>query len=162
MNCLKNWSALTWSWLIKSKYNGDWLQKVRILGLDPGEKKIGVAITDPLGITAQGLAVIAFDCLDHALAEIAAICRKYGVEKIVVGNPINMNGTTGPAAENAATFAASLRKKLDLPVDMVDERLTSISAEKTLVSAGVSRKNRRELKDKLAAVIILESYLAFK
>jgi len=133
---------------------------VRILGLDPGEKRIGVAVTDPLGITAQGIDVISYQDLDTALEKIKAVCREYGVEKIVVGNPINMNGTRGPAAESAALFAKQLRERLELPVEMIDERLTSLSAERTLISGGVSRKNRREVKDKLAAVIILENYLA--
>jgi len=133
---------------------------VRILGLDPGEKRIGVAVTDPLGITAQGIDVINYQDIETALEKIKAICRDYEVEKIVVGNPINMNGTRGPASENAGQFARILRERLKLPVEMIDERLTSISAERTLISGGVSRKNRREVKDKLAAVIILENYLA--
>jgi len=133
---------------------------VRILGLDPGEKRIGVAVTDSLGITAQGVGVIKYDRIENALEEIASICYKYGVSKIVVGDPINMNGSKGPASENAAIFASRLHQKLQLPVDMIDERLTSISAEKSLISGGVNRKNRRKIKDKLAAVMILESYLS--
>jgi len=133
---------------------------VRILGLDPGEKRIGVAVTDPLGITAQGIDVITYRDLDHALEEIKKICREYEVEKIVVGNPLNMNGSSGPASEKAVLFADQLAEVLELPVEMIDERLTSISAERTLINGGVRRKNRREVKDKLAAVMILENYLA--
>ncbi len=132
---------------------------MRILGLDPGEKRIGVAVTDPLGITAQGIDVINYDSLEQAFSEIEAICREYGVVKIVVGNPINMNGTRGPASENASRFAEKLREGLKLPVELVDERLTSVSAERTLISGGVRRKKRRDVKDKLAAVMILENYL---
>ncbi len=133
---------------------------MRILGLDPGEKRIGVAVTDPLGITAQGIDVITFHDLDTALEKVKDICREYEIEKIVVGNPLNMNGSVGPASENAAMFAKKLKEKLELPVDMIDERLTSLSAERTLISGGVRRKERREVKDKLAAVMILENYLA--
>jgi len=133
---------------------------VRILGIDPGEKRIGVAITDPLGITAQGLEVITFTNQDEALEKIEQICLDYDVDKIVVGNPLNMNGTRGPAAEKALLFAEQLRQILDLPVIMVDERLSTVSAEKTLISGGVNRNKRRDLRDKLAAALILEAYLS--
>jgi putative holliday junction resolvase len=133
---------------------------VRILGLDPGEKRIGVAITDPLCITAQGLAVITYEQPEEALEQIAAICCEYAVEKIVVGNPLNMNGTIGPASEHAVYFADSLKALLGLQVVMIDERLTSVSAERTLISGGASRKKRRKVQDKLAAALILEQYLA--
>ena len=133
---------------------------VRILGIDPGEKRIGVAITDPLGITAQGLEVITFTSQDEALEKIEKICLDYDVDKIVVGNPLNMNGTRGPAAEKALLFAEQLRHLLDLPVVMVDERLSTVSAEKTLIFGGVSRNKRRDLKDKLAAALILEAYIS--
>ena len=132
----------------------------RILGLDPGEKRIGVAITDPLGITAQGLEVITFSSLDEALEKLEKILLNYAINKIVVGNPLNMNGTKGPAAEKALLFAEKLRQRLDQEIVMIDERLSSISAEKTLISAGVSRKNRRKVKDKMAAVLILETYIS--
>ena len=128
--------------------------------MDPGEKRIGVAVTDSLGITAQGIDVIACRDLETALEEIGTICRNYNVNKIVVGNPLNMNGTRGPASEKAVLFAEKLKEKLNLPVELFDERLTSISAERTLISGGVRRKNRRRVKDKLAAVLILENYLA--
>jgi len=133
---------------------------VRILGLDPGEKRIGVAITDPLGITAQGIDVITYHTLENALEKIQAICREYEVVKIVVGNPLNMNGSRGPSSENAVRFAEKLQDTLELPVELVDERLTSVSAERTLISGGVRRKERREIRDKLSAVMILENYLA--
>lgn len=133
---------------------------MRILGLDPGEKRIGVAITDPLGITAQGIDVINYTSLDEALGEIQKICLSYGVERIVVGNPLNMDGTGGPAAEKAMEFAESLQKSLNLEVIMVDERLSSVSAEKTLISGGVSRRNRRNVRDKIAAALILETYIS--
>ncbi len=133
---------------------------MRILGLDPGEKRIGVAVTDPLGITAQGIDVIVFEDLDIALKEIKKICENYKVEKIIVGNPLNMNGTRGPGSINAGQLAELIEEKIGVPVELIDERLTSISAEKILISGGVRRKNRRKVKDKLAAVMILENYLA--
>jgi len=133
---------------------------LRILGLDPGEKRIGVAISDPLGITAQGLEVISYTEPEQALDRISDLCFYYSVEKIIVGNPLNMNGSRGSASELAEKFAESLNSKTGLPVEMLDERLTSGSAEKTLIAGGVSRKKRRKVKDKLAAVLILEQYLA--
>lgn len=133
---------------------------MRILGLDPGEKRIGVAISDPLGITAQGIEVITYTSLEEALEQIKKICLDYEVDKIVIGHPLNMNGSRGPASEKALLFAARLQQMLGVSVVMVDERLSSVSAEKTLISAGVSRKNRRDLKDKLAATLILELYLS--
>jgi len=133
---------------------------VRILGLDPGEKRIGVAITDPLGITAQGVKVITYTSMEEALEQIKKICLDYEVDKVVIGHPLNMNGSRGPASEKALLFATRLQQMLGVSVVMVDERLSSVSAEKTLISAGVSRKNRRDLKDKLAATLILELYLS--
>ena len=135
---------------------------MRILGLDFGEKRIGVAITDPLGITAQGIDVITYTTSDEAFGRIEVICRSYGVEKIVVGNPLNMNGTKGAAAENALLFTNRLKRLLNRPVVLIDERLTSVSAEKTLIAGGVNRKNRREVRDKLAAALILELYMSLQ
>lgn len=135
---------------------------MRILGLDPGEKRIGVAVSDPLGITAQGIEIIEYASPDKALDEINSICLKYGVEKIVVGLPLHMSGEKGTAAEKAEEFAEELRRKLNIPVAMVDERLTSSRVEKTLLEGGVRRKKRREVRDKLAAVLILEQYLTMQ
>jgi putative holliday junction resolvase len=134
--------------------------KRRVLGIDPGEKRIGVAITDPLGITAQALDVICFTNIDEALSRIEEICRQYDVEKIVVGNPLNMNGSRGHAAIRASRFADKLQKKLGLPLVMVDERLTSVSADKALLEGDMSRKKRRNKRDKLAAAMILETYIS--
>jgi len=133
---------------------------LRILGLDPGEKRIGVAVSDPLGITAQGITVITYSELDEALARIEDICSSYSIDKIVVGNPLKMNGSRGSSSDKAAIFAKVLHNRLGLPVEMIDERLTSASAERTLLTGNVSRKKRRTVKDKLAAVLILEQYLA--
>ena len=133
---------------------------VRVLSLDPGEKRVGVAISDALGITAQGLETINYLSLEQVLGEIKKVCAAYGVEKIIVGNPLNMNGTSGPASDKAAQLAERLREYLKLPVSMVDERLTSKIAESVLISGGYSRKKRRAKVDKIAAVLILETYLS--
>ncbi|MDY6826387.1 MAG: Holliday junction resolvase RuvX [Bacillota bacterium] len=133
---------------------------MRILGLDPGEKRIGVAVTDPLGLTAQGISVISYDRLEDALNEIEGICRHYEVTEVVVGNPLKMNGSRGTASEKAEKFAEKLRRKLDLPVILIDERLTTAGAERTMIAGGASRKKRRETRDKLAAALILDLYIS--
>lgn len=135
---------------------------MRLLGIDPGEKRIGVAVSDPLGITAQGLEVINYKNIDEAIERIEQICREYEILTIVVGNPLNMSGSKGTASEKAEEFAALLRQKVSVEVEMIDERLTSSSAEKLLISGGASRKKRRQVKDKIAAVLILETYLALQ
>jgi putative Holliday junction resolvase len=135
---------------------------VRLLGIDPGEKRIGIAVSDPLGITAQGLEVISYKNLDEAVERIRQLCCEYEISTIVVGNPLNMSGSKGAASEKAEEFAALLRQNVSAEVEMIDERLTSSSAEKLLISGGASRKKRRQVKDKIAAVLILETYLALQ
>ena len=133
---------------------------MRLLSIDPGEKRIGVAISDPLAITAQGLETIAFTEQEQALDRIAALCEEYGVEKLIVGNPLKLDGSRGKAAELAADLAHRLEQRTGLPVIMVDERFTSGSVEKILIADGTRRKKRRAVRDKLAAALILETYLA--
>ncbi len=133
---------------------------MRILGVDPGEKRIGLAVSDPLGITARGLETVHFEDLELALKRIASICSEYEISRIVVGNPINMNGSCGPAAEKAEKLAILLKEKTGLPVYLHDERLTSGRAEKLLIEGGLRREKRRRVKDKLAAALILESFMA--
>ncbi|NMA92883.1 MAG: Holliday junction resolvase RuvX [Firmicutes bacterium] len=132
---------------------------MRILGLDYGQKRVGVAITDPLGITAQGLEVITFTDPQVLLARVGDLCSKYDVEKIVVGLPLRLDGSRGPAAEMAKQFKDLLKKSIGLPVIMVDERLTTRAAEQVLLAGNVRRKKRKGLQDKLAAVLILDTYL---
>lgn len=132
---------------------------MRILCVDPGSKRLGLAISDPLGLTAQGLTVIDATHTAAALEEIEALCRTYGVEKIIVGNPLNMNGSRGPAAEGAAQLARKLGHETGLAVELVDERLTSRRAEQEMIRGGLKRQKRRQIRDKLAAVMILETYL---
>lgn len=133
---------------------------MRILGLDLGEKRIGAAVSDPLGITAQGIDTISYSRPEEALQKIKDICLEYEIEKVVVGNPIQMSGLEGPASVAAANFADRLREELVLPVELIDERLTTRIAEKILINGGVRRKKRRKVRDKLAAVLILETYLS--
>lgn len=133
---------------------------MRLLGLDPGEKRIGVAISDPLAITAQSLETISFEQIEEALQRIVEICRDYEVGKIIVGNPLKLDGSIGRAAELAGRFACLVKVRTGLEVVMVDERLTSGSVEKMLIAGSARRSERRRVKDKLAAALILETYLA--
>ncbi len=135
---------------------------MRILGLDIGEKRIGVAVSDPMGWTAQGLFTLTRGKLPEDLLEIQAICQKYEAEKVVVGYPINMNGTIGPKALEVKEFARMLEERLQLPIELWDERLTSRAAERVLLEADISRRKRKKVLDKLAAVGILQSYLDCK
>ncbi len=132
---------------------------MRIMGLDVGERRIGVAVSDPLRLTAQGIRVITRAGGGEEIEEIARLAREYEVGSIVVGLPRNMNGSYGPQAEKVREFAESLRAVVDMPVLLWDERLSTVSAEKALVEADLSRKRRKEVIDKQAAVIILQSYL---
>ncbi|OPZ74841.1 MAG: putative Holliday junction resolvase [Firmicutes bacterium ADurb.Bin456] len=133
---------------------------MRIMGLDLGEKRIGVAVSDPLGWTAQGLQVIAVGgSLKAGIASIKELVRQYQVERIVVGLPRNMDGSPGSEAKRATEFAGLLSKKLGLPVEMYDERLTTVAAERVLLEADLSRARRREIIDKMAASLILQGYL---
>ncbi|NLP36558.1 MAG: Holliday junction resolvase RuvX [Firmicutes bacterium] len=132
---------------------------MRTMGLDVGERTIGVAVSDALGWTAQGLEVIRRGSWEEDLKRLREISEQYDVSAIVVGYPKNMNGTIGPRAEAAAAFAKRLEAGLGLPVKLWDERLTTMEAERLLLAADVSRGKRRKVIDKMAAVLILQSYL---
>ena len=134
-------------------------QEQRILGLDIGQKRIGVALSDPLGITAQGLTVIEYDSVSAALDRLADLCHEYGVTRIVAGLPLHLDGGRGEAAEGVERLAGAIEERTGLPLEFVDERLTTKAAERTLLSANMKRKARREVRDKLAAVLILETFL---
>ena len=132
---------------------------MRILGLDYGSKTVGVAVSDPLGLTAQGLETIwrkQENKLRRTLARIEELVSEYQVERIVVGFPKNMNNTIGERAEKSLEFKAMLEKRTGLPIEMWDERLTSVAANRTLMEAGVRRENRKEHMDELAAIFILQ------
>ncbi len=132
---------------------------MRIMGLDVGDKTIGVAVSDMLGWTAQGLEVIRRTSINQDLARLKEIIDKQQVEKIVLGLPKNMNGTIGPQGEKVQEFAKEVENAFKLPVDFWDERLTTMAAEKMLIGADVSRGKRKKVIDKMAAVLILQGYL---
>lgn len=132
---------------------------MRILGLDVGDRRIGVAVSDPLGITAQGVTVIERKTLDEDLKAIKDIIAQYGAESIVVGMPINMDGTRGKSADKVTEFVGVLSSSAGIPVATYDERLSTKESEKFLISSDVSRKKRKSVIDKVAAQLILESYL---
>lgn len=138
---------------------------MRILGLDFGTKTTGVAVSDPMGWTAQGLEIIRRQEDEHlkaTLNRIAELCAEYKVEKIVLGLPKNMNNTLGERGEKTLLFKEKLEARLKLPVDMWDERLSTVAAENVLLEADMSRKKRKNVIDKLAATIILQNYLDAK
>ncbi|MFQ5431716.1 MAG: Holliday junction resolvase RuvX [Nitrospinota bacterium] len=131
----------------------------KILALDYGSKRIGVAVSDPLGITAQPVAVINRKGKKKDIPELLGIIKEREVGKIVVGLPFNMNGSKGTHYDDVKRFGALLEKASGLPVDYIDERLTTMQAEKVLLSGDVSRNKRRKVIDKMAAVLILQNYL---
>ena len=131
----------------------------RIIGLDFGSKKIGVAVSDELRLTAHGLENVRARPAEQALEVLKQLAREYNVAEIVIGLPLNMDGTSGPAAEAARAFAVRLESELSVEVHLSDERLTTVMAEKTLLEANLSRAKRKELRDRLAAVLILQNFL---
>ncbi|HJV44256.1 MAG TPA: Holliday junction resolvase RuvX [Bacillota bacterium] len=132
---------------------------MRIMGLDLGDKTIGVAVSDELGWTAQGIETIRRVDDTTDFERLSKLIKEYNVEEIVVGLPKNMNGTIGPRGEISQAFAQKLRESFGLKVTLWDERLTTMAAEKMLVAADVSRKKRKKVIDKMAAVMILQGYI---
>lgn len=135
---------------------------MRILGLDYGSKTVGVAVSDPLLITAQGVEIIRRDSenkIRKTYARIEELCREYEVEKIVLGYPKNMNGTDGERAEKTLKFKEDIERRTGLPVIMWDERLTTVSADKAMMESGIRREHRKEFVDEIAAMLILQNYL---
>ena len=132
---------------------------MRILALDVGDKTIGVAVSDGLGITAQGVTTIKRESLKKDMTRLREYIEEYGAGLIVCGLPKSMDGSLGPQAEKVLAFADKLKGELGLPVELVDERLTTALVQKMLISGDVSRKRRREVVDMLAAQVILQGYL---
>lgn len=135
---------------------------MRMMGLDYGTKTVGVAVSDPLGITAQAVETIerkAENKLRQTLARIEVLAKEYEVEKFVIGLPKHMNNDIGERAEKSMEFGEMLHRRTGIEVVMWDERLTTASAERTLIEAGVRRENRKQVIDQIAAVFILQSYL---
>ncbi|MDQ0351111.1 putative Holliday junction resolvase [Alkalibacillus filiformis] len=134
---------------------------MKILGLDVGEKTIGVAISDALHFTAQGIETIHWDEAEFASVKdrFQQLIDEYEISKVVVGLPKNMNGTIGERGEACQQFAAYLEEQFSLPVVMWDERLTTMAAERVLLDADMSRQKRKKVIDKMAAMMILQGYL---
>ncbi|WP_077299346.1 Holliday junction resolvase RuvX [Virgibacillus pantothenticus] len=134
---------------------------MKIMGLDVGSKTIGVAVSDALGWTAQGITTIKWNENDLTSADeaLTKIITEHEVGKAIVGLPKNMNGTIGERGEASITFAKHIEKKFNIPTVLWDERLTTMAAERVLLEADVSRKKRKQVVDKMAAVMILQGYL---
>ena len=135
---------------------------MRLMGLDYGSKTVGVAVSDPLGLTAQGIETVwrkQENKLRQTLARLEELIEEYQVERIVLGYPKNMNNTIGERAVKSLEFKEKLEMRTGLPVVMRDERLTTAEAERTLMETGVRRENRKQYLDQMAAVLILQGYL---
>ncbi|CDZ99935.1 Putative Holliday junction resolvase [Metalysinibacillus saudimassiliensis] len=137
---------------------------MKAMGLDVGTKTVGVAISDALGWTAQGIETIKIneEKGEFGIARIAELVKQHNVTSFVVGYPKNMNNTIGPRGEASEAYKALLEENFALPVVLWDERLTTMAAERVLIDADVSRKKRKQVIDKMAAVMILQGYLDSK
>ena len=131
----------------------------RILGLDVGARRIGIAISDPLGLTAQGLPTLRRRNRRYDFGELRKLLNEHEVREIVVGNPLRMSGESGTQADRMAVFAAQLQQAFSLPVHLWDERLTTAEAHRLLDETGIRDSRRKEVIDKMAAVLILQSFL---
>ena len=137
---------------------------MRILGLDFGSKTVGVAVSDELLITAQGVEIVRRKSpakLRQTLARIEEIIKEYNVEKHVLGYPKNMNTTEGERCEKTREFGAMLNRRTGLEVIYWDERLTTVAADRSMMESGIRRENRKEYVDEIAAIFILQGYLDF-
>ena len=138
--------------------------KKRIIGLDYGSKTVGVAVSDPLGFTAQGLETITRkdeNKLRKTYARIEALIREYEAEQIVLGYPKNMNNTEGVRCEETKEFQEMLERRTGKEVILWDERLTTVAADKAMMESGIRRENRKEFVDEIAAIFILQGYLDY-
>ena len=133
----------------------------RILAIDFGTRRIGLAVSDALGITAQGLPTLERTRTEDDLAHIRARVEEYGVERVIVGNPLGHGGGETDMSQRAAQFAEKLRRRLACPVELRDERLTSVEANRSLRETGLSLGKRRRAVDRVAAVLLLQSYLDY-
>ncbi|MGG0642803.1 Holliday junction resolvase RuvX [Sporosarcina gallistercoris] len=137
---------------------------MRTMGLDVGSRTVGVAISDAMGWTAQGIETIQIDeeSGNLGMKRIKELVKEYNVSSFVVGHPKNMNNSIGPRAEASEKYAQLLKKKFELPAILWDERMTTMAAERMLIEADVSRKKRKTVIDKMAAIMILQGYLDSK
>jgi putative pre-16S rRNA nuclease len=134
----------------------------RILALDFGSKRIGLAVSDELGLTAQGLPTLQRSNKRNDLDHLRRTIRQYGVSELVMGLPLRMSGSEGIQSDKVQAFAEELRRKFKLPVHLFDERLTSVEAHRVLRESDMSIRRRAEVVDQLAAVLILQSFLEFR
>jgi len=134
----------------------------RILGLDLGDKTLGIAVSDELALTAQGVTVRQRTRLAEDLAYLRDLLQHYNVHEVVVGLPKNMDGSLGPQAQKTLAFIERVRESLAVPVMAWDERLTTQQAERVLLEADTSRRRRKQVRDKLAAQLILQAYLEWR
>jgi len=132
---------------------------MRILGIDLGKKRVGIALSDELGWTAQGLETFERQDIDKDLEHLAHLIKTYGVEELVIGLPMDQKGEVGTAAREILSFVELCKKQLGLPVTTWDERFTTVAATRSLIEAELSRKKRKKVVDKVAAVFILQGYL---
>ena len=132
---------------------------MRIMSLDVGSRTIGIACSDALLMTAQGIETIRRTSLEKDFNRLQELIAEYEVHELVVGMPKNMNGTKGERAEKTEEFVEKMKEVIDLPVSYWDERLSTVMAERQLIAADVSRKKRKSVIDKMAAVVILQGYL---
>jgi putative holliday junction resolvase len=137
---------------------------MRIMGLDVGSKTVGIAISDELGWTAQGLKTLKIDEEKNKFGfdEIGQLIKEYGISQVVIGLPKNMNGTIGPRGEASKRYAEEIENQFSVSTVLWDERLTTMAAERVLLEADVSRKKRKKVIDKMAASMILQGYLDSK
>ena len=134
----------------------------RILAIDFGLKRMGLAISDALGVTAQGLPTLERTRLQDDLRQIQQLVEEYGAERVIVGNPVSHAGTETAMSRQAAAFAEKLRRRLTCPVELWDERLTSAEANRMLRSSGMGIEKRRRAVDRVAASLLLQSYLDYR
>lgn len=132
---------------------------MRVMSLDVGSRTIGIACSDALLMTAQGIETIRRTSLEKDFNRLQELIAEYEVHELVVGMPKNMNGTKGERAEKTEEFVEKMKEVIDLPVSYWDERLSTVMAERQLIAADVSRKKRKSVIDKMAAVVILQGYL---
>ena len=132
---------------------------LRILAVDYGQKRIGIAVSDPLGFTAQGLPTIPNLNKRQVMAALLKVCKDHEVSEVVIGLPVNMNGSLGPKAKEVTDLVPVMEQGLGLPISTWDERLTSRTADRLMIEGGLSRKRRKEASDRMAATLILQMFL---